>query len=79
MIENVDEEFLILCEKMISYIEKELREDLNERIHIALVDHLNFALKRLSDNEEIENPFIVEIKALYPREYSLGEKVAEIL
>ncbi len=79
VIENVDEEFLILCEKMISYIEAELKENLDERIHIALVDHLNFALKRLSNNEEIENPFIIEIKALYPKEYTLGEKVAEIL
>lgn len=79
VIENVDEEFLILCEKMISYIANELKEDLNERIHIALVDHLNFAVKRLSNNEEIENPFLMEIKALYQKEYTLAEKVAETL
>lgn len=79
VIENVDEEFLILCEKMISYIEDELKENLDERIHIALVDHLNFAVKRLSNNEEIENPFLIEIKALYQTEYSLAEKVVEIL
>lgn len=79
VIENVDEEFLILCEKMISYITNELEEDLDERIHIALVDHLNFAVKRLSNNEEIENPFLMEIKALYQREYTLAEKVAETL
>ena len=79
VIENVDEEFLILCEKMISYIASELEEDLDERIHIALVDHLNFAVKRLSNNEEIENPFLSEIKALYQKEYVLAEKVAETL
>jgi transcriptional antiterminator len=79
VIENVDEEFLILCEKMISYIASELEEDLDERIHIALVDHLNFAVKRLSNNEEIENPFLSEIKALYQKEYALAEKVAETL
>ena len=79
VIENVDEEFLILCEKMISYIASELDEDLDERIHIALVDHLNFAVKRLSNNEEIENPFLLEIKALYQKEYALAEKVAETL
>jgi transcriptional antiterminator len=79
VIQNVDEEFLILCEKMISYIESELEEDLDERIHIALVDHLNFAVKRLSNNEEIENPFLLEIKALYQKEYALAENVAETL
>jgi transcriptional antiterminator len=79
VIENVDEEFLILCEKMISFISDELNEDLDERIHIALVDHLNFAVKRLSNKEEIENPFLMEIKALYQTEYNLAEKVAAIL
>jgi transcriptional antiterminator len=79
VIENIDEEFLILCEKMISYVANELGEELDERIHVALVDHLNYAVKRLSDNEEIENPFLMEIKALYPKEYMLAERVAETL
>jgi len=79
VIETVDEEFLMLCEKMITYIANELNEDLDERIHIALVDHLNFAVKRLANDEIIENPFIMEIKVLYSREYTLAEKVAEIM
>lgn len=79
VIEIVDEEFLMLCEKMISYVANELKENLDERIHIALVDHLNFAVKRLSKKEEIENPFLMEIKALYSQEYALAEKVAETL
>lgn len=79
VIENVDEKFLMLCEKIISNIANELNEDLNERIHIALVDHLNFAVKRLLNDEEIENPFLIEIKALYTTEYKLAEKVAKTL
>jgi transcriptional antiterminator len=79
VVENVDEEFMMLCEKMITFISNELKEDLDERIHVALVDHLNFAVKRLSNDEEIENPFLMEIKALYSQEYALAEKVAEML
>jgi transcriptional antiterminator len=79
VVENTDEEFLTLCEKMISFIANELKEDLDERIHVALVDHLNFAIKRLSNHEEIENPFLMEVKALYSQEYNLAEKVAELL
>jgi transcriptional antiterminator len=79
VIENTDEEFLALCEKMISLISTELKEDLDERIHVALVDHLNFAVKRLSDKEEIANPFLMEVKALYSQDYSVAEKVAEAL
>ncbi|SKA90832.1 transcriptional antiterminator, BglG family [Clostridium sp. USBA 49] len=79
VVENVDEEFISLCEKIISYIASELNEELNERIHIALVDHLNFAIMRLSNKDEIENPFLVEIKALYPKEYELAKKAIKIL
>jgi len=79
VIENVDEEFLMLCEKMITFIGNELKEDLDERIHVALIDHLNFAVKRISNDEEIENPFLTEIKALYPKEYTLAQKVAQTL
>nr|WP_282961849.1 PRD domain-containing protein [Clostridium butyricum] len=28
-------------------------EELNERIHISLIDHLFFAIKRLKNNEKI--------------------------
>jgi len=79
VIENVDEEFFALCERMISFIADELQEKLDERIHVALVDHLNFAVKRIADSEEIENPFLIEIKALYSTEYSLAERVAKKL
>ncbi|MFW2491042.1 glucose PTS transporter transcription antiterminator GlcT [Clostridium chromiireducens] len=79
VIENVDEEFFELCERMISFIADELQEKLDERIHVALVDHLNFAVKRIADSEEIENPFLIEIKALYSTEYSLAERVAKKL
>jgi transcriptional antiterminator len=79
VVENTDEEFLALCEKMISLISSELKEELDERIHIALVDHLNFAVKRLSDKEEIANPFLMEVKALYSQDYSVAEKVADVL
>lgn len=79
VIENVDGDFLMLCERMITYITGELKEELDEKIHVALVDHLNFAIKRLSEDEQIENPFHMEIKALYQTEYALAEKVAEMI
>lgn len=79
VIENVDEKLFIACENIISSLSKELNEELDERIHIALVDHLNYAIKRISDKEEITNPFIMEIKVLYQTEYMLARKVAQKL
>lgn len=75
VIEVNNKEFLALCEELILYISNELNEELSENIHIGLIDHLSFAIKRIKSNEVIDNPFLVEIETLYPKEYYLAEKV----
>lgn len=77
MIEIVESDFLAVCEEGIYEISKEINKDLNENIHIALIDHLQFAVKRMRSKEIIENPFLVEIETLYPKAYSLAKMVAD--
>lgn len=76
MISKVDEAFLAVCEEAIYDISKQVDTELNERIHIGLIDHLSFAVERLKNKEEIENPFLIETKTLYPREFALARHVA---
>ena len=54
-------------------------EELNERIHISLIDHLFFAIKRLKNNEKIENPFLIETQTLYSKEYNLAKLVGKMI
>lgn len=77
LLERVDEEFIAICEEAIFEIQKNIEEQLNENIHIGLIDHLSFAIERLKKNEEIINPFLVEIQTLYSEEYSLAKLVAK--
>lgn len=77
IIGKVDDEFFALCEESIAEIAENLGEELNESIHIGLIDHLHLAVKRIRDNEEIQNPFLVEIKTLYKKEFNLAVKLAE--
>lgn len=77
LIDRVDNDFVAVCQEIIFNIEKSLGEELNENIHIGLTDHLSFAIERLKKNEEIVNPFLVEIETLYSREFELA-KVAAI-
>lgn len=77
MIEKVDNDFFIVCEEAIYEVSETINKELNESIHIGLVDHLFFAIKRLKNNEEIENPFLVEIETLYSKEFMLAEIVAK--
>ena len=77
MIEKVDNDFFVVCEEAIYEISEKINQELNESIHIGLIDHLYFAIKRLKNNEEIENPFLVEIETLYSKEYMLADMVAK--
>lgn len=77
IIEKIDNDFFVICEEAIYDISKRINQELNEGIHIGLIDHLFFAVKRLKNKEEIENPFLVEIETLYPKEFMLAEMVAQ--
>lgn len=74
---RVDTKLIGIVEEVIAEITDELGETLNENIHIGLVDHLFYAIKRLEENEEIQNPFIVEIQTLYNREFEMASKLAD--
>lgn len=73
---RVDAKLIAIVEEVIAEITDELGEVLNENIHIGLVDHLFYAIKRLEDNEEIQNPFLVEIETLYGREFGMACRLA---
>lgn len=77
LVDTLDEYFVGVCEEAIYEISNQVECELNENIHVALLSHLSFAIKRLENDEEIQNPFIVEIQTLYPREYELASMVAE--
>lgn len=53
-------------------------KDLNEHIHVALTDHLLFTVTRLAQGMEIRNPFLIETKALYPKEYRIAKDVLDL-
>lgn len=76
IVKKVDKGFFAICEEAIYEISKKLDEELNEHIHIGLIDHLFFAVERLKNQEEIENPFLVETETLYPKEFELARIVA---
>src|SRR5471030_28633 len=79
LISRVDNNLIGLCEEVIYMISTELNEDLNEKFHISLIDHITFTLKRLKENDEIENPFLIETKTLYNKEFRIARKAVKML
>ncbi|KRQ86456.1 PtsGHI operon antiterminator [Caloramator mitchellensis] len=75
---NIESEIVGVCEEVIGLVSKEF-EILDREIHIKLVDHIAFAIKRIKENDEIENPFTTEIEALYEKDYEVAKKAVELI
>ncbi|WP_068676662.1 glucose PTS transporter transcription antiterminator GlcT [Oceanobacillus sp. Castelsardo] len=50
---------------------------LKEKVHVALTDHILFAITRLNRGMGIKNPFLTETKVLYPFEYEIAAEVVD--
>lgn len=77
LLTDIDEDMLDVVQDAIRYIAERVEQPLNEHIHIALTDHITFALKRLQQGMDLKNPFLLETKSLYPFEYQLAAEVIE--
>ncbi|WP_432665954.1 PRD domain-containing protein [Wukongibacter baidiensis] len=78
-ITTVDPQVIETTQKIIEILKAEMEEAVETHAYVALVDHINFAIKRLKEGIEIVNPFLFEIELLYPEEYELAKKAVLIL
>ncbi|MGD8192513.1 glucose PTS transporter transcription antiterminator GlcT [Brevibacillus ginsengisoli] len=79
LINQVDESIIGLSEEIIAMVAKDLSPNLNEHVHVALPDHIQFAIQRLQNGMEITNPFLYEIQTLYPKEFALAQKASRMI
>ncbi|WP_223069133.1 PRD domain-containing protein [Paenibacillus caui] len=79
MLRTLPEEEIAVSEEIISLAERELKVTFNEHIHIALTDHLSFALERIGKGMAIRNTLLNEIRILYPREFQIGLRAKHMI
>ncbi|KXG74724.1 PtsGHI operon antiterminator [Fervidicola ferrireducens] len=79
VVSRIDKRVIGVAEEIIAMACAEFKTPLNEHIHVALADHINFTLERLAGGLEINNPFLEEIKVLYPEDYELACKAARLI
>lgn len=75
LVSTLDEDTLKVLISAVEIIQERANMPLNEHIHVALTDHLVFAVSRMRRGMSIRNPFLLETKALYPDEYKIAEEV----
>ncbi|MDN5342510.1 MULTISPECIES: PRD domain-containing protein [Oceanotoga] len=78
LMDQLDSDVIGVTEEIIALGEKRLGR-LNAHIHIALTDHISFAIDRLKEGLIIENPFLFEIKTMYPEEYEVAQEAADLI
>ena len=77
LLPQVDEKLIEIVQEIVLHIMSSSRQPLNEHIHIALTDHISFAIRRYEQNIPIHNPFLYETKEIYPEEYKMAEYAIE--
>lgn len=79
VLKTIDNEIVGVSEEIIHIAETELDTKLSETIHVSLPDHINFAIVRFEKGLIMENPFLNELKVLFPIEYSIAEKGIDLI
>lgn len=75
----LDEETLRTIIGSIDLIRLKSNAILSEHVHVALTDHILFAINRLMRGLAIKNPFLAETKVLYPFEYDIAAEVVDFI
>ncbi len=79
LLPHLDETFIDFMNDILIHIEKRMGQELNEHIHVALTDHLAFAINRAQKNMHFSNPFLNEIESLYPKEYQIASEIVTMV
>ncbi|SHG01569.1 glucose PTS transporter transcription antiterminator GlcT [Ornithinibacillus halophilus] len=79
LLPQLDEDFIQFMHDVLSHIEKEMGQIVNEHIHIGLTDHIAFAIKRAKEGINIKNPFLVETEVLYHKEYMVAKTIVSMI
>lgn len=79
LLPNIDERMIDFMNDVLIHIEKRMNRSLNEHIHVALTDHIAFAVNRVKQQIRFSNPFLYETESLYPKEYQVAHEVIDMI
>lgn len=75
---QIDPIYLEIASEIIS-LTKESFEHVDEGILLPLADHIYYAMKRMDENLIPTNPFLNDIRLLFPEEYEIANKGKAII
>jgi len=79
LVPHIDEKLIEAVNDIILNAVKSSDAPLNEHIHIALTDHIAFAIKRHAQGLYFHNPFLYETREMYPEAYEIAEYAVDTI
>ena len=79
LLESIPTVNLVISEEIVQMLRRELNVDINDKILIALADHISLALERERKGVSCENPLLLEIQQFYRKEYALAGRALQII
>ncbi|BBI35833.1 transcription antiterminator BglG [Cohnella abietis] len=79
LIENIDPEVIQISEQIIENVKEQMGTPVQPKVYFALPNHIQFALYRLKNGMEINNPFLHETQMSFPLEYEIASRAAAII
>lgn len=78
IIRDVSPVYLAIAEESVEMLRSE-GIDADDKLIVALTDHISMSLERERRGVPCENPLLTEIRTFYKREYALSGRVADII
>ena len=72
LISRIPAGLLELCTHIVDYAGATLGRRLNQSIYLTLTDHIQFAIERCRQNQNLHNALLTEVRVFYPEEYTIG-------
>lgn len=79
LLNEINEKLLNETASFLDYCRKKLPYEINETLYFVIADHLNFAIKRATQNIYLQTGLTYEVKSYYPEEYEIALEFLEKL
>ena len=77
--DSINPSYIGVSTESLSTLDDIINLDINNKSHMALLDHLVFAIERYYDDMSLENQFKAELKVLYEYEWSLAKGIIDFI
>lgn len=79
ILSDIDPKIALITEKILNLASKKLDMKFKVDTHLGMIDHINFAIRRLKEGISLKNPFLEETKFLFPIEFEIAKECLNIL